>query len=587
MPLRNVATTFTIEQQRLEINNLAGDVNNIETGATTVATATTAVNATNATTAATANALAAGATGTDLTLSGTLTVNGTQTILNTETLQVEDKEIVIGNVSSPTDATAHGGGWKLKGANNKTITYNQTGDKWESNKPFEASNLLYNSGNQTITNTGDTVLTVSGPGHSQLSLTNTSGTDHCSINFGDNDDIDAGEIRYTNSNNTLYVETAGQIALSIDSNQVASFVGQINVESQGTYFKSNQLKFNPSGTAYIDHGVTGNDIVFRLSNSNPLDTSTLTLKDNGFAEFTGANDLRVTLGNVGTAGTNDSNWIRGSNNWLMYNGASGGHIWEIAGNECGRLTSTGFELGEGQKTIFNSNSGNGAYIKHQSGHLEIKNETGNCYWDNTGLIRIRTGANIEALSIGSGQDVQIPNGYLQIDPTDHDKLKLKVPSGASDDWAYMTFWGEDGNRNAYIGTNAAGDVKVSRDGGCNLEMGANAVFNANVSDSKGDLRSIPDNVQSSSSNYDLVASDAGKCIIASGNVTFSAGIFSAGDAVTIINNTNGDITIVMNGTALYYTADGTTGNRTLGTRGMASIYFTHNTTGYISGAQLS
>ena len=571
MPLRNVATTFTIEQQRLEINALAGDVNNIATGVT----------------GTTASALAAGATGSDLTLSGTLTVNGTQTILNTETLQVEDKEIVIGNVSSPTDATAHGGGWKLKGANNKTITYNQTGDKWESNKPFEASNLLYNSGNQTITNTGDTVLTVSGPGHSQLSLTNTSGTDHCSINFGDNDDIDAGEIRYTNSNNTLYVETAGQIALSIDSNQVASFVGQINVESQGTYFKSNQLKFNPSGTAYIDHGVTGNDIVFRLSNSNPLDTSTLTLKDNGFAEFTGANDLRVTLGNVGTAGTNDSNWIRGSNNWLMYNGASGGHIWEIAGNECGRLTSTGFELGEGQKTIFNSNSGNGAYIKHQSGHLEIKNETGNCYWDNTGLIRIRTGANIEALSIGSGQDVQIPNGYLQIDPTDHDKLKLKVPSGASDDWAYMTFWGEDGNRNAYIGTNAAGDVKVSRDGGCNLEMGANAVFNANVSDSKGDLRSIPLNTQSGSGNYDLVVGDAGKCVLASGNVTFSAGIFSGGDAVTIINNTNGDITIVQNNTAMYNTADGTTGNRTLGTRGMASIYFTHNTTGYISGAQLS
>ena len=44
----------------------------------------------------------------------------------------------------------------------------------------------------------------------------------------------------------------------------------------------------------------------------------------------------------------------------------------------------------------------------------------------------------------------------------------------------MTFWGEDGNRNAYIGTNAAGDVKVSRDGGCNLELGANAIFNGTV-----------------------------------------------------------------------------------------------------------
>ena len=138
MPLRNVATTFTIEQQRLEINNLAGDVNNIATGVTTVGTATTA------------SALAAGATGTDLTLSGTLTVNGTQTILNTETLQVEDKEIVIGNVATPTDATAHGGGWKLKGANNKTITYNQTGDKWESNKNFEAPNLVYKTGDQTF-----------------------------------------------------------------------------------------------------------------------------------------------------------------------------------------------------------------------------------------------------------------------------------------------------------------------------------------------------------------------------------------------------------------------------------------------------
>ena len=90
MPLRNVATTFTIEQQRLEINNLAGDVNNIATGVTTT----------------TASGLAAGATGADLTLSGTLTVNGTQTILNTETLQVEDKEIVIGNVATPTDARA-------------------------------------------------------------------------------------------------------------------------------------------------------------------------------------------------------------------------------------------------------------------------------------------------------------------------------------------------------------------------------------------------------------------------------------------------------------------------------------------------
>ena len=125
MPLRNVATTYTIEQQRLEINLLAGDVNNIATGSTST----------------TASSLAAGATGADLTLSGNLTVNGTQTILNTATLEVEDKNIVIAK-GSTTDAAANTGGITLKGANDKTITYSSTGDKWVSNKDFEAPNLI-------------------------------------------------------------------------------------------------------------------------------------------------------------------------------------------------------------------------------------------------------------------------------------------------------------------------------------------------------------------------------------------------------------------------------------------------------------
>ena len=197
MPLRNVATTFTIEQQRLEINNLAGDVNNIATGATTVGTATTA------------SALAAGATGTDLTLSGTLTVNGTQTILNTETLQVEDKEIVIGNVSSPTDATAHGGGWKLKGANNKTITYNQTGDKWESNKNFEAPNLAYTSGGQTFSgditiqkgsaDNADLMIGATGTGEARIYLDASNG-DFSGGDYGYFKQTDAGILKIGNMN---------------------------------------------------------------------------------------------------------------------------------------------------------------------------------------------------------------------------------------------------------------------------------------------------------------------------------------------------------------------------------------------------
>ena len=105
-------------------------------------------------------------------------------------------------------------------------------------------------------------------------------------------------------------------------------------------------------------------------------------------------------------------------------------------------------------------------------------------------------------------------------------------------------------------------------------------------DDDGPIRSVPLNTQAST--YTLVAGDAGKCILASNTVTFNTGVFDPGDAVTIINNTNGNITITQgSGAALYYTSDGTTGSRTLATRGMASIYFTHNTTGYIGGSGLS
>ena len=72
--------------------------------------------------------------GADLVLSGNLTVNGTQTIINTQTLDVEDKQIEIGKVSSPSDTTADLGGWKLKGATDKTFLWVNATDAWTSSE---------------------------------------------------------------------------------------------------------------------------------------------------------------------------------------------------------------------------------------------------------------------------------------------------------------------------------------------------------------------------------------------------------------------------------------------------------------------
>ena len=109
--------------------------------------------------------------------------------------------------------------------------------------------------------------------------------------------------------------------------------------------------------------------------------------------------------------------------------------------------------------------------------------------------------------------------------------------------------------------------------------------NGAVEDSKGDVRKIIQNTQGSA--YTLVAADSGKHILASGAVTIPNNVFAAGDAVTIVNNTGGDIAITASVGALYNSADGSTGNRTLGTRGMATVLFGSATGAFISGAGLS
>ena len=70
----------------------------------------------------------------DVTIEGDLTVNGTTTTIETETLIVEDKNIEMGAVATPTDVTADGGGITLKGTTDKTINWIDATDSWTSSE---------------------------------------------------------------------------------------------------------------------------------------------------------------------------------------------------------------------------------------------------------------------------------------------------------------------------------------------------------------------------------------------------------------------------------------------------------------------
>jgi len=77
------------------------------------------------------------ATGTSLILSGDLTVNGTVTTINSTQIDVADKNITLGNVATPTDTTADGGGISLLGTTTKTFSWINATDSWTSSEHMD------------------------------------------------------------------------------------------------------------------------------------------------------------------------------------------------------------------------------------------------------------------------------------------------------------------------------------------------------------------------------------------------------------------------------------------------------------------
>jgi hypothetical protein len=107
--------------------------------------------------------------GNDLTVTGDLVVNGTTTTVNSTTVTVDDKNLELGSVATPTDSTADGGGITLKGASDYTITWVNSTDSWTFNQNINVTTGGVSIGgtqvltstrqlkNTAITGTGNTI----------------------------------------------------------------------------------------------------------------------------------------------------------------------------------------------------------------------------------------------------------------------------------------------------------------------------------------------------------------------------------------------------------------------------------------------
>ena len=118
----------------------------------------------------------------------------------------------------------------------------------------------------------------------------------------------------------------------------------------------------------------------------------------------------------------------------------------------------------------------------------------------------------------------------------------------------------------------------------------------NVHDSKGNVRDIPKNEQSSA--YEITSADAGKVIYTSADVTLpssgniSGGWNGNGGTVTIINKGTSNISIIPksgNGMEFYIPADTTlyTSTRTLAPKGLITVLYVTSQLAYLSGGGIS
>jgi len=98
-----------------------------------------------------------------LTISGDLTVNGTTTTINSTTLTVDDKNIELGSVASPSDTTADGGVITLKGATDHTFNWINSTDAWTSSEHLNlATGKEYKINGTSLKDVSETLTNKSG-----------------------------------------------------------------------------------------------------------------------------------------------------------------------------------------------------------------------------------------------------------------------------------------------------------------------------------------------------------------------------------------------------------------------------------------
>ena len=166
----------------------------------------------------------------DVIIEGNLTVKGSTTTINTTNVSIEDLLIELGTVATPTDDTADGGGIKLKGATDKTISWSKAYDSWDSSENINLDNSkVYKINNFEVlsqTELGNTVT-------SAMGLNNIGQLAELQV---DNININGSVISFLNislGNGTITLAPQGSGTVDVSSKFISNVATPVPTESGG------------------------------------------------------------------------------------------------------------------------------------------------------------------------------------------------------------------------------------------------------------------------------------------------------------------------------------------------------------------
>ena len=255
------------------------------------------------------------------TITGDLTVSGTTTTIESTTVTVDDKNIELGSVATPTDTTADGGGITLKGATDKTINWVNSTGYWTFSEGIEVG--------------GDIQL-----------------DDNIAIRLGTGQDLNI----YHGGTNSIIQNNTGELQVRANSLQ---FKNQGNSAALATFAASGAVELYHNGTAKLTTSADG--LISNGTGSLTLPVGTTAERPSSAAEGM----IRRNTTDSAFEGYTGNAWAP------LGGGATGGgsDAWVV---ETDQTVTTSYELGSGKHgTTVSPTINSGATITVPSGAILV------------------------------------------------------------------------------------------------------------------------------------------------------------------------------------------------------------------------